>query len=183
MTQDECLLVIVDMQEKLCASMHESRTLIHNTARLLKGASLLGLPLICTEHVPEKMGRTVPELRTLFDEEPICKSGFSCREEPRFESAIRASGKQRILLAGIEAHICIYLTAMDLRASGYSVEVIEDCVSSRKPENKATALERLKMESVFGTCLETVLFSLMRNTGHPAFRDVVKAVKVLSKVL
>ncbi len=174
----QCILVLVDAQIKLIEHMSGKDRLIENLAKAVKSALMLGIPVIRTEQAPDKMGRTVPELETLLTkQQPIHKKSFSCCGEPRFMAELEKSGRNHVFLCGIETHVCIYLSAVDLKAAGYKPEIIADCVSSRKEIDSNIALQRLGSEHVPSTCVETFLFDIIRTADHPRFRELIKIIK------
>ena len=120
---DNTVAVIVDIQGKLARVMHDSEAMIGAACRLVRGAAALKLPIVWTEQNPDGLGPTVPELAELLPGEPIPKISFSCCGEPAFVSRLAAIGRSQVLLAGIESHICVYQTAVGLRAMGYEVHL------------------------------------------------------------
>jgi hypothetical protein len=172
------ILVIVDVQGKLAQIMHEKDALFLNLQKLVRGAQILEVPILWCEQNPAGLGPTIPEVATLLSsQKPIAKMSFSCCGNAEFLQALSASGRKQVLLAGIEAHVCIYLTAADLWAAGYEVEVVADAVSSRSLENKQVALDKIRDLHAAITCTETALFELMRTAESPKFKEVVKVLK------
>lgn len=170
---DESVLIIVDVQGKLARSMADRETLFDNLQRLIKGAGALGLPVLLAEQIPQKLGPTIPEVADLLPGlEPITKTSFSCAGDPGFMASLEALGRKQLLVAGIEAHVCVYQTAVDLCGTGYAVDVVEDAVASRSAANKAVALRRMSALGVGITCTEMALFELMGSSEHPAFRQI-----------
>lgn len=139
---------------------------------------MLGLPVVWAEQNPTRLGPTVSELReVLADRTPVTKMSFDCSADAGFRRALEAVGRQQVLLAGIEAHVCVYQTARSLAAAGYEVEVVADAVSSRNPEHKALALGKLPQLGVRLTCVEMALFELLRTAESPAFKAILQIVK------
>jgi nicotinamidase-related amidase len=172
------MFTLIDVQEKLAAVMHNRDALIHNLVKLVKAMQLLEIPIIRLEQNPEKMGRTIPELEELFTEDPIHKMSFSCCGSEDYMNALTASNRNHILIAGIETHVCVYQTAVDLVEKGYSVEVAIDATSSRTVLNKDTALAKINSTTGAGTTTaETIIFELMRTAEHPAFREMLRIIK------
>jgi len=134
-------LVLVDLQEKLLRVMHEREALLDSVVRLVKGAAVLGVPVIYTEQNPRGLGPTVAAVGDLLPDPPITKLAFSCCGEPAFTDALARLGRRQVLLAGIETHVCVYQTAADLIAAAWEVQVVTDAVSSRSEANKAVGLE------------------------------------------
>jgi len=175
---DNTVLVLVDIQGKLAEIMHDKELLYQNLRRLVMGARALALPVIWMEQLPDKMGPTIQELRELLtSEQSISKKSFSCCGEPVFMNKLKATGRKQTLIAGIEAHVCVYQTAVDLIARGYEAWVVADAVSSRSLSNKQTGLDRIKCAGGQVTSVETALFEMMRTSEHPAFREILKIVR------
>lgn len=176
--QDLSRLVIVDMQQKLAAVMLKEvmQAVVRNTNILLQAASILDIPVILTEQYPKALGRTMPEINTAPDLKPIEKITFSCCDEPAFCRKLTADRPQ-IVLAGMEAHICILQTALQLTESGHQVFVVEDAVISRNPLNKANALARLRQAGVIISNTESVVFEWLGAAGTDAFRQISRLVR------
>lgn len=178
MMLDNSVFVLVDVQGRLAELMFEKDRLFRNLEVCIRGMRLLGVPLIWLEQVPDKMGPTIEPLRSLLEGlNPVSKSAFSCCGEPEFIGALERTARKQVVLAGIETHVCVYQTAMDLLASGYEVEVVEDAVSSRTAESKALALNKIVSAGARLSTVEMIMFELMRTTLHPQFRDILKLIK------
>ena len=176
--QDQTLLLLIDIQGKLAELMHGKEDLYQNLRRITMGAKALNLPILWLEQIPEKMGPTITELRELLPtEQPIPKKSFSCCGEPAFMSKLQATGRKQVMLAGIEAHVCVFQTAADLLQLGYEVHVVADAVSSRTPSNRQTGLDRIRNAGGEITSVESALFELTRTAEHPAFRDLLKIIR------
>ncbi|MBM4148171.1 MAG: hydrolase [Lentisphaerae bacterium] len=172
------VFVLVDAQTSLFSAMPDKEALLRNLERLVQGMQTLEVPLILLEQTPDKIGRTLPELRRFLGAlEPVQKECFSCCGSEEFMSALKATGRRQVVIAGIETHVCVYQTATDLAHGGYDVEVVADAVSSRSPQNRELALARMRQSGCGLTSVEMVLFELMRTSAHPAFRDVLRIVK------
>lgn len=177
-TTDNCAFVLVDVQERLLGAMHDRDRLIDQTRRLLSGMAALKVPVLCTEQVPEKLGPTMPDLASLMPgSEPIPKSSFSCMGEGAFVRRLRDLGREAILLAGIETHVCVYQTARDLLAAGYRVDLVADAVSSRTPSNLEVGTRRMLAEGVRLTSVEMCLFELQRVAGDDTFRTISRIIR------
>jgi len=175
---EQAALVLVDIQGKLAEIMYDKETLYHNIRRLIMAARTLSLPIIWMEQIPEKMGQTVQEIRELLTtEHPISKKSFSGCGEPAFMTSLQATGRTQILLAGIEAHVCVYQTAVDLAGKGYEPYVVSDAVSSRTLSNKQTGLERSRDAGAKITSVESALFEMIKTAEHPAFKEILKIVR------
>ena len=178
LTTDNTALIIIDVQEKLFRVMLHKEALAENLQKLIKGAQVLEIPLLLTEQNPAALGPTIPELKNLLPHiQPISKLSFSCCGEQKFLNKLSALNCKQLLLAGIEAHICVYQTALELLEKGYDVQVLADCVSSRTEENKKLGLERIKEAGGSVTSVEISLFELMRIAEGVTFKEISKIVK------
>jgi nicotinamidase-related amidase len=176
--RDESVLVFVDVQGRLADIMHDKAMLDANLERMLRCAQLLDLDLIGTEQIPEKLGATSEPFRTLLKGvRLIAKTAFSCYAEPKFVEAFGATGKKQAILVGIETHVCIYQTAVDLLDAGIEVFVIADAVSSRMPENKELALQAMRDAGAHVIPTESALFALLRDAADPRFREMLQLIK------
>jgi len=176
--KENTISLFIDIQEKLFPHMHEKELLETNLVKLAAGLKILEIPFLLTEQYPMGLGFTIPPLKIALGEyAAIEKKSFSCCDEPNYISLLKASGKKIIILCGIEAHVCVLQTAVDLHHLGYQPVVIEDCVSSRKLSDKQIAIERMRQEGVIITSLESVLFELTRFSGSDTFKAISKLVK------
>jgi len=178
LTQENTVLVLVDVQEKLARAMHEKDALLESTVKLVQGAKILGLPIVWTEQNPKGLGATVPEVAELLSNiSPVTKLSFSGCGETRFMEQLEKLNRKQALVAGIESHVCVYQTVMDLLNLGYEVQVVADAVASRTPENKAVGLERCRELGASITSTETALFELLRVAEGDKFKQILKVVK------
>jgi nicotinamidase-related amidase len=178
LTIENTVLLLIDFQERLFPVMHDKEKLLNSVAKLTKGALALELPVIVTEQYPKGLGPTIPELKSLFPSfKAIEKTCFSCCDEPAFMEAIAASKRKQIIIAGIEAHICTYQTAVALARAGYQVEVSSDCISSREAENKTAALTKLGLMGILPTTTEMALFELLKVAKGDKFKAISAIVK------
>ncbi len=176
--RSDCVLLVIDVQQKLAELMTNKDELLRNIAVLIQGVRELGIPVFWFEQYPKGLGRTVEQIAEhLKGLEPIEKTSFSCSMAVGFESALKHSGRRQIIICGIEAHVCVYQTAMDLAAGGYEVEVVGDAVSSRTPENRKIALDKLSAKGIGVGSVEMVLFELLRDACDEKFRAVSKLLK------
>ncbi len=174
----DCCLIVVDVQGKLAQLMVDKEALFKNIRILIQAAKILEIPILWCQQVPEALGPTVPEIAELLTGvEPINKASFSCCGQEQFNAELNALGREQILLCGIETHVCIYQTAMDLMEGGLDVTVLADAVSSRTEQNRQTALARLSAEGAHIGCTEMALFELLKTAKHPHFKEIAKLVK------
>jgi len=176
---DNAVLVVIDVQGKLAQLMDQKETLFANLERMIKGAQILEIPILWTEQVPEKLGQTTPAIRELLVEtiQPISKSSFSCCGHPPFMEQFKAIKRHQVLITGIEAHICVYQTVLNLLEQHYEIHVVSDAVSSRIAANKQIGLERMQEAGAYLTSAEMALFELLRVAEGPQFKAIAKLVK------
>jgi len=178
LTTGNTALIVIDVQEKLARVMHEKERFLENLQKLIQGAQALGIPIILTEQNPQGLGLTVPEVANLIPNlQPIAKFSFSCCGDQRFVQELTALHRKQVLLAGIETHVCIYQTSLDLLSQGYEVQIVADAVASRTAENKDIGLEKTKNEGASLTSTETALFELLKVAEGEKFKEIIKIVK------
>jgi len=178
LTTETTVLVVVDVQGNLAHAMHEKETLFEHLATLIQGARILNIPIIVTEQYPKGLGPTIPEIASLLpDSEPISKVAFSCCGEAQFMQTLEASGRNQVLIAGIETHVCVYQTTCDLLSRGYEVDVVADAVSSRSARNREIGLAKMRDRGAALSCVEMALYELMKEAGGETFKAVLKVVK------
>ncbi|WP_180913171.1 hydrolase [Vibrio parahaemolyticus] len=172
-------LIVVDVQGKLATLMHESDALIENITKLVKGAKALDLPILWLEQNPERLGPTAEPIREVLESKhlPITKYTFDGCKEATFNVAVENAKVDTWLVCGIESHICVYQTAVSLRQSGYRVELVTDCVSSRTAANKALALAKLTANGVVLTGLEMCLYEMVEDCRAPEFKEILALIK------
>ena len=172
-------LVLVDVQERLSAAMPapEMQAMLRNCAILLQSAQLLQVPIIYTEQYPKGLGATVPELTQWLDPvtrvEKIC---FSCCEESAFRTLLDDTRRQ-VVLAGMEAHVCVLQTALQLQAQGREVFVVEDAVISRNPAHHANAMARLRQAGVVVSNTESLVFEWLKVAEGETFKQISRLVR------
>jgi nicotinamidase-related amidase len=175
---DQCVAVILDVQERLFHYVQDHERLAVNLVTLIRGLKQLGVPVLRTQQYTRGLGPTIRPVDEGLSDVPVLeKMTFSCCGEPAFSSALSATGKKIVVLAGIEAHVCILQTAVDLLDAGYVPVVIEDCISSRKENDKAVAVRRLCEEGAVISTYESILFELCGKAGTETFRAILKLVK------
>lgn len=178
LAQNNTGLIVIDIQGKLAKLVQDSNTLISNTEKLIKGAKVLCLPIIVLEQNPSKLGSTTEELSILLDTvSPISKFSFNACEEPALLEAMNNSNIKNWLICGIEAHICVYQTVLSLFLAGIKVQVVSDCISSRKLENKQLAIQKLLNLGVEITSLEMCLYEIMKDCKNPKFKEILPLIK------
>ncbi len=178
LTSDQAVLLMIDVQGKLARTVSDSGRVLTNLEKLAWGARLFGLPVIVTEQNPKGLGPTIPEIQKLLgDFAPVEKTAFNACGDPSFVGKIRETGRMQILVCGIEAHVCVYQTVAGLMDMGYEVQVAADAVSSRTPENRQMALDRMRDMGAAISTTEMALFELMEVAEGEAFSEFVRIVK------
>ncbi|NVK57281.1 MAG: isochorismatase family protein [Alteromonadaceae bacterium] len=176
--RDKAGLLVVDVQGKLARSVADSELMISQLEALIKGVQVLGLPVIQVEQLPDKLGRTVPEVQSLLPEDTAFeKSSFSALRNELVEQQLHATGRTQWLICGIEAHICVYQSAVDLLAYGSEVHIVTDAVSARNPQHKTLALNKLQTAGAHLTCVEMALFELLERAGTDEFKSILALIK------
>ena len=176
--QKKSILVLIDVQGKLARIMHDSDKLITNLAILISGMKLLNIPIIWMEQLPDKLGSTIPKIKNLLtDHKPIIKDVFSCMKNDEFKNQINRIKPNHIILAGIESHVCVYQTAMDLLDKKHNVHIVVDAISSRTSVNKELGIDRMLLGGAVQTSVEMLLFELQGNAKGERFRKISKLVK------
>lgn len=174
------VLVVIDVQERLFNAMDAERRdeTIRNLKILGAAARRLAVPVVLTEQYPKGLGRTLPELKALLDDvAPFEKTAFSCCGAPGFADRLRATGAEHVILAGMETHVCVLLTALDLLREGYRVSVVADAVCSRTPANLELGLAQARQAGAVVTATETVVFQLLGCADTDVFRAIVKLLR------
>ena len=175
---EESLVLVIDVQEKLLPVMSNPTELTKNIQALIQGLAIAKVPTIVTEQYPKGLGATVPEILSEGQQLSFMeKKEFSCYDNEVIRLTIQSSGCKNVILCGIEAHICVLQTLIDLRAAGYNVILVEDCIRSRKMHDQQIALHRAQYEGAIVTTLESLLFELVRWSGTPAFKQLSTLVK------
>ena len=170
--------LVIDIQERLVPVMEESEQLVENCAKLIQGLQILEIPLLVTQQYTKGLGETVDEIKSVIpDFKYIEKKDFSCFDEPAVAEKLALSGVKNVIICGIESHVCVLQTAIDLKEAGYTPVVVMDCVSSRSFDNVDLAMERFRHEGIMMTSMESVLFELTRSAAAPGFKDISKLVK------
>lgn len=177
---EQSLLVVIDVQERLCKAMDAavlSRLTAHTNV-LLEAAAELQVPVALTEQYVKGLGPTVPELAEQLAAVPRHeKMAFSCCGCADFMEQVKASGRRQIVITGMETHVCVLQTVLELLDAGYAVQVVRDAVMSRSKQNWETALEVMRQAGAVVTCTESVLFQWLRVAGTEPFKKLSKLVR------
>jgi nicotinamidase-related amidase len=176
--KDNTAAVIIDIQEKLFPHMNNKDILEENTIKLINGLNTLNIPLIITEQYPKGLGTTTEKIKEQIKKGSyIDKISFSCCDEPNFMDKLNSLNKKFIILAGIETHVCVLQTAIDLISNNFLPVIIENCTSSRKALDKNTAIKRIYSEGAVISTYESLLFELCRFAGTEIFKKLSKIIK------
>lgn len=171
-------LLVIDMQGKLFNVMNEKETLLANSLKLIKGLKILEVPIILTEQNPKGLGPTLEEITQIIPEtKPIPKLCFSCCQNTEIMQALSGLKRKQILVCGIEAHICVYQTSLELLSRGYEVQVVADVVSSRVMKNMEIALSMIQSFGGKLTVTEMAQYELLQTAESPKFKEMLKVVK------
>jgi nicotinamidase-related amidase len=177
-TTENTVALIIDIQERLFPAMLEKEKLLKNCLTLIQGLAELNVPQVITQQYTKGLGETLEELKTAIPNfESIEKRDFSCCDEPVVAEKLKELNAKNIIISGIESHVCVLQTAVDLKDAGFNPIVVMDCVSSRTKENIELAKERFRFEGIMMVSYESILFELTRSSTDPAFRAISKLVK------
>jgi nicotinamidase-related amidase len=176
MSAGSTALLVIDVQEKLIGAISGHAQVVWNVRRLIDGAKILGLPVAATEQYPQGLGGTVPELAQRLGAIPS-KLTFSCRGCPEVFSELRSRGIHKLLVCGIEAHVCVQQSVLDLLADGWRVYVAVDAVGSRFEGDYRTALARMDSAGAVLTTTEAALFEWCDAAGTPEFKQISRLVR------
>jgi nicotinamidase-related amidase len=179
--RERTALVVIDVQERLFPAMDADHReeVMRNIKVLTATARRLHLGILVTEQYPKGLGHTLQEVKDTLPPEvqPVEKVAFSCLGADAFRSRLAATGARQLLLAGIEAHVCVLMSALDLLAEGYAVHIVADAVTSRTQANWRLAMAQLRQAGAVVTTTETVLFQLLRQADTDDFRELARLIR------
>ncbi len=176
--KDNAAVVIVDVQGKLATLMYEKDRFFENVVRMIKGAQVLDIPILWNEQLPDKLGPTIPQItEALPGQKPMVKESFSCCGNPAFNDRLKETGRRQILLVGMETHVCVWQTAIDLIGEGYEVYLVADAVSSRFAENKEIGIQAIRDLGAKITSVEMSLFEMLTIARGDQFKQIIQIVK------
>lgn len=174
----DSLLLIVDVQEKLAPAISGREAAVANNVRLLEAARQLGVPAFISEQYVRGLGPSVAEIRNAGSAARFFeKTHFSCTGEPGVVDMLRAAGRPQVVLTGMEAHVCVLQTAFGLLGAGFAVFLVADASSSRTPDNRSAAIERMRAAGVQIVSTEMVLFEWLEKAGTDEFRALLPLIK------
>lgn len=176
--REDAVLTAIDFQEKLLPAMFEAEKTEEAAVKLAAGLRELRIPGLVTTQYAKGLGKTVDSVAEALGEfEPIDKNTFSAWNNEEYREALRKTGRKTVILMGIEAHICVEQTALDLMENGYTVFIAADCVQSRNPANRELALRRMEAAGAVITCGESVLYELMGSSKAAEFKAISAVIK------
>ncbi len=168
------IALVIDYQEKLVPAMADKEQLVHNSCILLEGLQILGVPVVVTQQYTKGLGMTIPEIQAAAGtEEYIDKIAFTAYDS--VESQIHE--KRFVIVCGIEAHICVLQTVIDLKEAGFVPVLVTDCISSRKPHDKKMGIQRAIQEGAVVTTYEAILFELLKVAGTETSKKIQKLIR------
>jgi len=176
--QEETILMVIDVQERLIPAIHEAERVVHSCAILAQAVQTLQIPTMITEQYPEKIGATVAEITQVLNKyQPISKKYFSAYTPEIIDLLKNNPQRSSILLCGVEAHVCVQQTALDLLQNGFDVFVARDAISSRTPANAEIGWQRMINAGAIPVSVESALFELLETADHPQFKAVHQLIK------
>lgn len=178
-SRDGAVLVVIDVQEKLFPSIYNGEEILKNIIRMIEFAKIINMPIILTEQYPKGLGATISEIKRIIpDIQPIEKIEFSCFGSEKFRETLKRLNARTLIIVGIETHICIAQTAIEGAENGYRICIISDATSSRNPEDKKTAIERVGRNGVIIASTEMLIYELLRRAGTKEFRESLRLIKL-----
>lgn len=178
--REASVLLVVDMQDRLLPHMEDHAGVLEHCRRIVRAAQILDVPILCTEQYPKGLGPTVAPLRDVLSEVPVLeKLAFSCCGAEGFVASVNATGRRQVIVVGIETHVCVQQTVLDLLAESLSVYVAADAVSSRRPLDRQVALDRMRQAGAVVTTAESVIFEWLGVAGTAEFKAVAQLVRDL----
>ena len=178
MDKEQSALLVIDIQERLLPVMNEPDMVVENTRRLINGASILGVDMLASEQYPKGLGHLTTQVSSLLSDGTVQeKDSFSCMADDVFAGRFNALNKTQAIICGIEAHVCVLQTTIELINRGVGVFVVSDATSSRTATNHRAGLDRVKSAGAEIVTTEMVLFEWLRRAGTPEFKEISKMVK------
>ncbi len=178
---ENSLLLVIDIQKKLVSTLQkkDAEQMLTNSTRLLVAAEILDIPIVVTEQYPKGLGPTDPQITNqLADNVPIIdKTGFSCCSASDFIGLLNNKTRKQIIIIGLEAHVCVLQTALELLANDYQVYIVEDALCSRNTSHKFYAIQRMQQQGATISCYESVLFEWLKNSRHLDFKAISKLIR------
>jgi len=176
--RDKAAIIVIDIQERLLPAIKNQEDIAKKAAMLIRGGRILATPILVTEQYPKGLGKTVLEIQeALGDFQPIEKTSFSILGEPNFVEVLKELHCEDVIICGIESHVCVEQSALDLVNQGYRVYIMEDAVGSRSNIDKKYAGRRMVEAGCIGTTVEAALFEMVGDAKNPCFKEISNLVK------
>lgn len=177
--RDSTALLVVDVQERFIPVIHDAKAVVENSVVAIRASRELGIPILTTEQYPEGLGVTVPEIAVALGDayKPSEKTAFSACGVEQVGAELRDVGAKSVVIVGIEAHVCVLQTALDLLEQGYHVFPVANAISSRTPENRTLGLERMRQSGAVIVSTEMLIFELLRDARDPHFKTLQSLIK------
>lgn len=178
LSADQTLLIAIDIQERLLPAIHDGARVQRHAEILLQAAGILQIPALLTEQYPKGLGHTVPEIRIAAGASPMLeKMHFSAWRDDAIRVHIERAQRPSVVIAGVEAHVCVLQTALEMVAAGHRVAVVADAISSRHPDSATVARERMTAAGVTMVTTEMCLFEWLGTAAHPDFKALSASIK------
>jgi len=178
LARNKTALLIVDVQKRINAVQMQGELVVSSIATLIRACKVLEIPIFLTEQYPKGLGPTEPAILELLEDIPVIqKMTFSCCGIDALTEQLETANRRQIVVVGIEAHVCVQQTVLDLMAMGFQVHIPKDAVSSRKALDYETALERMAQAGAILSTVETVVFELLEKAGTDVFKSVSRLIK------
>ncbi len=177
---EHCLLLVIDIQTRLAAALHDKprKHVLKHSGMLCQAAAALNVPVIVTEQYPRGLGQTEAAVAAHLPEvQPLEKTCFSCYRSEEFATALKQYQRDQVVLCGIESHVCVLQTALQLQQAGYQVFVVEDAVASRHKRHHKNAIARMRQAGVIISNVESVMFEWLGDAKHPAFKSLSRLLR------
>lgn len=177
LNRDDCVLLVIDIQERLARVMENKEIVVKNTSILLEASKVLDIPVIITEQYPKGLGETLGEIKDIREDKKIFeKNSFTaCIKEVKEE--LKNLGRKKVIITGMETHVCVLQTSRDLILDGFDVHIVKDAVASRTMENYENGLDLIKEMGGVINNTETIAFDLLKKSGTPEFKIISKLIK------
>ena len=176
---NDCVIVLIDIQDRLVSMLNKQEPIVKNTTILANAANILDIPIVLTEQYPQGLGGTIPDIVLNLEQSiPIIeKTSFSALQTIEFSDKLKSLNKKTIIIAGIETHICVYQTTMDLIDAGYNVVVAKDACASRSTDCFKSGIQQMKDAGAIISNVEIILFELLKTSKHPHFKAIQALIK------
>jgi len=176
--KNNCALVLIDIQERLTPHIYDNNEIVQNITTLIKGANILGIPIVLNEQYKKGLGETIPEIKeSLTTYRPLDKTTFSCCDNQESMKETEALQKEYLIVVGVEAHICVLQSVIGFKERGYKTFVAVDCIGSRKVLDKEIALQRMMQEGIRLTTYESILFEIVKSAKDDSFKEISRLIK------